>query len=198
MLLKDYIQQIFCIYNNKLPITFILLKFIPFISQNFSKKYSFIRFILYRFLSVSLPIEFQELCQIPLRRQNWKSSVTAILYGIYYTMLYMDFNVDISFTTGFVVSFACNFFLTNYYTFKTKVDFENGVRFSICQAINFFMQYITLKVFIAIGVPEKVALIPVWAIIFPVNFWLMRSILRSDRFRLHLHKQQEEKSTETL
>ena len=40
MLLKDYIQQIFCIYNNKLPITFILLKFIPFISQNFSKKYS--------------------------------------------------------------------------------------------------------------------------------------------------------------
>ena len=114
--------------------------------------------------------------------------VTAILYGIYYTMLYMDFNVDISFTTGFVVSFACNFFLTNYYTFKTKVDFENGVRFSICQAINF----------IAIGVPEKVALIPVWAIIFPVNFWLMRSILRSDRFRLHLHKQQEEKSTETL
>ena len=114
--------------------------------------------------------------------------VTAILYGIYYTMLYMDFNV----------SFACNFFLTNYYTFKTKVDFENGVRFSICQAINFFMQYITLKVFIAIGVPEKVALIPVWAIIFPVNFWLMRSILRSDRFRLHLHKQQEEKSTETL
>ena len=125
--------------------------------------------------------------------------VTAILYGIYYTMLYMDFNVDISFTTGFVVSFACNyFFLTNYYTFKTKVDFENGVRFSICQAINFFMQYITLKVFIAIGVPEKVALIPVWAIIFPVNFWLMRSILRSDRFRLHLHKQQEEKSTETL
>ena len=119
--------------------------------------------------------------------------VTAILYGIYYTMLYMDFNVDISFTTGFVVSFACNFFLTNYYTFKTKVDFENGVRFSICQAINFFMQYITLKVFIAIGVPEKVALIPVWAIIFPVNFWLMRSILR-----LHLHKQQEEKSTETL
>ena len=101
-------------------------------------------------------------------------------------------------TGGFVVSFACNFFLTNYYTFKTKVDFENGVRFSICQAINFFMQYITLKVFIAIGVPEKVALIPVWAIIFPVNFWLMRSILRSDRFRLHLHKQQEEKSTETL
>ena len=77
LLLKDYTQQIFCIYNNKLPITFILLKFIPFISQNFSKKYSFIRFILYRFLSVSLPIEFQELCQIPLRRQNWKSSVSV-------------------------------------------------------------------------------------------------------------------------
>ena len=77
LLLKDYTQQIFCIYNNKRPITFILLKFIPFISQNFSKKYSFIRFILYRFLSVSLPIEFQELCQIPLRRQNWKSSVSV-------------------------------------------------------------------------------------------------------------------------
>ena len=46
-------------------------------TKDFSKKYSFIRFILYRFLSVSLPIEFQELCQIPLRRQNWKSSVSV-------------------------------------------------------------------------------------------------------------------------
>lgn len=86
--------------------------------------------------------------------------VTAILYGIYYALLYADFSVDVSFTTGFIVSFACNFFLTNHYTFHTKVDFENGVRFSLCQAVNFFMQYVTLKLFIAIGIPEKVALVP--------------------------------------
>ncbi len=124
--------------------------------------------------------------------------VTAILYGIYYALLYADFSVDVSFTTGFIVSFACNFFLTNHYTFHTKVDFENGIRFSLCQAVNFFMQYVTLKLFIAIGIPEKVALVPVWIIIFPINFWLMRSMLRSDRFRLHLHKRTESESTETL
>ena len=60
------------------------------------------------------------------------------------------------------------------------------------------MQYVTLKLFIAIGIPEKVALVPVWIIIFPINFWLMRSMLRSDRFRLHLHKRTESESTETL
>ena len=124
--------------------------------------------------------------------------VTAILYGIYYAMMYLDFSVDLSFTTGFIVSFACNFFLTNYYTFKTRVDFENGIRFSLCQAINFLMQYVTLKIFVAIGIPEKVALVPVWAIIFPINFWLMRTVLRSDRFRMHLHKSAEEESAGTM
>ena len=113
-------------------------------------------------------------------------------------MLYLDFSVDLSFTTGFIVSFACNFFLTNYYTFKTRVDFENGIRFSLCQAINFLMQYVTLKIFVAIGIPEKVALVPVWAIIFPINFWLMRTVLRSDRFRMHLHKSAKEESAETM
>ena len=124
--------------------------------------------------------------------------VTAILYGIYYAMLYLDFSVDLSFTTGFIVSFACNFFLTNYYTFKTRVDFENGIRFSLCQAINFLMQYVTLKIFVAIGIPEKVALVPVWAIIFPINFWLMRTVLRSDRFRVHLHKAAKEEHAGTM
>lgn len=112
------------------------------------------------------------------------ATITAILYGIYYTMLEFDFSIDISFTVGFVVSFICNFVLTNYYTFRTRLDVDNALRFSLCQGINFVMQYVTLKLFVFLGMREEIAIVPVWVIIFPINFWLMRTLLRSDRFRL--------------
>ena len=116
------------------------------------------------------------------------ATITAVLYGIYYAMLYVGFSVDISFTTGFVVSFICNFLLTNYYTFRTPIDAENALRFTLCQALNFLMQYAALKLFVALGVPEEVALVPVWVIIFPINFLWMRKLLRSQRFRIHKTK----------
>ncbi len=116
------------------------------------------------------------------------ATATVILYGIYYLLLYCGFSVDFSFTAGFVASLVCNFILTNHYTFHTRIDFNNGWRFLFCQGINFLLQYILLKFFIFLGISEKIALIPVWAVILPVNFRLLRTLLRSERFRLHLHK----------
>ena len=124
------------------------------------------------------------------------ATITGVLYGIYYGMLYAGYSLNASFTTGFVVSFICNFILTNYYTFRTPLDADNAIRFSICQGINYLMQCGLLNAFVWLGMPEKWALVPVWAIILPINFYMMRTLLRSERFRFR--KKAGEKTAETL
>ena len=103
---------------------------------------------------------------------------TIVHYGIY-LLLKGVINVSVAYTIGYVISFIGNFVLTNVYTFKTQATAKKGIGFVICHVINYLLHIGLLNVFIWLGVPSSLAPIPVYCIVVPVNFLLVRKVVKT-------------------
>lgn len=103
---------------------------------------------------------------------------TIVHYGIY-LLLKGVINVSVAYTIGYVISFIGNFVLTNVYTFKTQATAKKGIGFVICHMINYLLHIGLLNVFIWMGVPSSLAPIPVYCIVVPVNFLLVRKVVKT-------------------
>lgn len=103
---------------------------------------------------------------------------TIIHYGIY---LGLNFIIPswIAYSIGYGISFLCNFYLSNKFTFKTKPTIKKGIGFGLSHFINYLLQVILLSIFIKLGMPEKYAPIPVFCTAIPVNFLMVRFVLKS-------------------
>ena len=104
---------------------------------------------------------------------------TIVHYGIY-LLLKGVINVSVAYTIGDVISFIGNFVLTNVYTFKTQATAKKGIGFVICHVINYLLHIGLLNVFIWLGVPSSLAPIPVYCIVVPVNFLLVRKVVKTN------------------
>ena len=105
---------------------------------------------------------------------------TLIHYGIY--LLLNQFIINwVAYSIGYAISFICNFFLSNFFTFKTKPSFKKGVGFGASHVINYLLHVILLSVFIKLGINEDLAPIPVFCIVIPINFLLVRYVLKSGK-----------------
>ena len=111
---------------------------------------------------------------------------TIIHYGIYLALNLIILSW-IAYSIGYGISFLCNFCLSNRFTFKTKPTFKNGVGFGLSHFINYLLQVILLSVFIKLGVSDKYAPIPVFCIAVPVNFLMVRFVLKS-KSKSHVSK----------
>ncbi len=103
---------------------------------------------------------------------------TFIEYVIYWIFQYW-INVNIAFTFGYFISFLANYYLTVHFTFKEKVSAKNGIGFSGAHIINYFLHIILLNIVIEIGVPKEIALIPVYAIAVPLNYFIVRFVFKN-------------------
>ncbi len=102
---------------------------------------------------------------------------TLFHYLIYWVLLHwIDRNV--AYTIGYAVSFVCNFFLTSYFTFKSKATVGKGIGFGLAHLTNYLLQIILLNVFVHFGVSAELAPIPVYMIAIPVNFLLVRFVFK--------------------
>lgn len=104
---------------------------------------------------------------------------TIVHYGIY-LLLKGVINVSVAYTIGYVISFIGNFVLTNVYTFKTQATAKKGIGFVICHVINYLLHIGLLNVFIWMGVPSSIAPISVYCIVVPVNFLLVRKVVKTN------------------
>ena len=102
---------------------------------------------------------------------------TAIHYGIY-LLFNLALGANLSYTIGYIISFACNFILTSYFTFKTKPTKKKGFGFIFSHLVNYLLQLAFLNIFIFIGVNAKWAPIPTWSITIPINFLLVRYFIK--------------------
>ena len=102
---------------------------------------------------------------------------TAIHYGVYLA-LKIVIGVNVAYTIGYIVSLACNFFLTAKVTFRTGVSAQRGVGFVLSHAVNYLIHIVLLNLFIRLGIPSGYAPIPVYCIAIPVNFILVRTVFR--------------------
>ena len=107
---------------------------------------------------------------------------TLIQYGIYYLFnAIIGCGATTSLTIGYVIRFIFNFFLSNYFTFKTRPTVKKGVGFMASHGINYLLQIVFLNLYMYIGVPETWAPIPMFVTVVPVNFILVRFVLKSSK-----------------
>lgn len=105
--------------------------------------------------------------------------IATIIHYEIYLVLNLIITSWIAYSIGYGISFLGNFYLSNRFTFKTKPTFKKGVGFGLSHFINYLLQVILLSVFIKLGMPDKYAPIPVFCIAVPINFLMVRFVLKS-------------------
>ena len=102
---------------------------------------------------------------------------TAFHYGVYY-LLQLYINVNIAYTTGYVLSFIGNFFLTSYFTFGEAPSWKKLVGMMGAHGVNYLLHIALLNLFLWLEVAQEWAPVPVFAIAIPVNFILVRFVFK--------------------
>lgn len=105
---------------------------------------------------------------------------TGVHYGLY-LLLALWMNVNVAYTIGYGVSFIMNYYLSNYFTFKTKPDVKKGVGFIASHLINYGLHMGLLNLFLWTGIGHSLAPLFVYAIAIPVNFVLVRLALKGNK-----------------
>lgn len=101
----------------------------------------------------------------------------GIHYGVYY-LLQMVINVNIAYTSGYLVSFVCNFFMTSYLTFRTNPSVKKAAGFSIGHAFNYLLHMGLFNLYLFIGISKVLAPVLVLVVAVPVNFFVLRFVFR--------------------
>ena len=105
---------------------------------------------------------------------------TALHYGIYLGLLWVlpEINRSLAYSIGYVLSFVFNFVASNYFTFKTKPTTKKGIGFAMSHAVNYGLHIGLLNFFLWCGLSSKLAPAPVFCIVIPINFLLVRFVLK--------------------
>ena len=114
--------------------------------------------------------EFLRFCLVGL-------AATGIHYGVY-LLLFRRMNTSLAYSIAYVVSLCCNLLLTASFTFKTDVTVKRTAGFVVSHGVNYLLHIAFLNVFLALGMAEKWAPIPVFCIVFPINFILVRTVFK--------------------
>ena len=113
---------------------------------------------------------------------------TGIHYGIYLLLIktiHQEGNlwINIAYLIGFICSWLCNLWMTAKITFKTHVSLKRGVGFAVTHGINYLLHVLFLNIFLAVGITEQIAPIPVYCCVVPINFILVRTVFKSPKIQ---------------
>jgi putative flippase GtrA len=106
---------------------------------------------------------------------------TGLQYGIYYFLLELfqrqwpEISVltSVAFTIGFIVEMICNYFLTSFYTFRTRPSWKNAGGFLFGRGVNYIIQMIFLNVLIWFHISEQWAGILAIALAGIINYFIL-------------------------
>ena len=100
---------------------------------------------------------------------------TAVHYGIYLLCLYC-MSATIAYTIGWVVSLACNFYLSSRFTFRKKMSMSKAGGFVSSHILNYLLHIGLLNLFLWLGIDPVYAPLLVFCIVIPINFILVRFV----------------------
>lgn len=101
----------------------------------------------------------------------------AIQYGVY-LLLIPYINEFVANTVAYIVSFAYNFIVTSYWTFRSRPSWKRLAGFSGSHVINYLTQQAVLALALWAGVPKELAALVAMGVAVPVNFLLLRLIYK--------------------
>lgn len=102
---------------------------------------------------------------------------TLVTYGVYYILLKW-LNPTISFTIAYILAMVVNYLMTTLFTFKVNANTKNALGFIVSNGINYALCTALLNMFIWLGVSKQLAPIPMYAISIPVNFLIVRFVMK--------------------
>ena len=105
----------------------------------------------------------------------------GIHYGVYYLLqLFLRGGVwlSVDYTVGYIVSLVCNFFMTTYFTFRSRVSAGKAAGFGASHLVNYTIHIVPFNAFMALGVHRLVAPVLVLMVAVPTNFLILRFVYR--------------------
>ena len=117
---------------------------------------------------------------------SFKEIIRFVIVGVVATLFnYGVYSVCILFTTpaismliATVLATILNYFMTTSFTFRVKRNVKNGIGFIITNLINLALNEAFLFLFIFLGVSERIAPLPMYAVCIPINILLVRNVMR--------------------
>ena len=107
-------------------------------------------------------------------------AATVLHYAVYYVLLSWV-NPSLAYTIGYAVSFVCNYVLSSLFTFRVRMSVRRAFAFMMSHILNYIIGIALLNIFILAGVNERLAPLPVFVLVVPVNFILVRFALKSKK-----------------
>ncbi len=101
---------------------------------------------------------------------------TAIHYGLYY-LLQPHMNATVAYSIGYAVSFVLNYVLSSLFTFRVQLSAGKAVAFLGGHAVNYVVGVALLNIMLLAGVPRQWAPLPVFVMVVPINFLVVRFAL---------------------
>jgi len=102
----------------------------------------------------------------------------GVHYGIYYGLQFLEVNLNVAYTAGYVIAFVGNYIATNYFTFRTLPSWKNFLGFAGSHAINYVLHMVLFNLFIYLGVHKLIAPPLVMLVAMLVQFTILRFVFR--------------------
>ena len=111
-------------------------------------------------------------------RFGFTGGVSTIVNYAFYYMLLLWLSPTVSFTMAYLVAMVINYLMTTSFTFRVKANKKNAVGFVVSNAINYILCALFLNLFIWVGISKQLAPIPMYMICIPINFLIVRFVMK--------------------
>ena len=109
--------------------------------------------------------------------------------GIYYLLLdifqrqwpEVGILTSVAFTAGFLIEMVCNYFLTNFYTFKTRPSWKNAGGFLLGRVLNYVIQLLLLNALVWLHMGEEWAGIVAIMLAGVINYFVLRPFYKDKK-----------------
>ena len=135
------------------------------IDQHKDKVYEFLRFAIVGVVAAGIHYGVYMLLLVAMG-MDWRAAAGT------------DWHTNVAYTIGYVISLACNLWLTAHFTFKEKITVKRSGGFLLSHGVNYLIHMVLLNVYLWLGVAEWLAPFLVLLIAVPVNFILVRTAFK--------------------
>ena len=101
----------------------------------------------------------------------------VIHYGIY-LLLNQWLAVNLAYTIGYVLSVCFHWWMTFRFSFREEITVRRTGGYLLCNGVNYVLNMLFLNLFIWLGIPEQLAPVPVYCVVVPINFLLVRMVVK--------------------
>lgn len=109
-------------------------------------------------------------------------TIAASLQIAIYYLLTGHIGHNLALVVSYALALVVNFLLTTYFTFRVKASKKRGLGFFASHAVNFLLQFVLLNFYVSVvGLDKQIAIIPVLAVCIPINFLLIRYVMKKKR-----------------